>query len=241
MKKMILLSLLIASSGQLFSADFNKPDLLLSERLLAGVERQPDRELFASIGNEGKFGDYDRVKKLLSSSKGLLKGKKRKEDMPNVDAQNAYGWTPLMYAVIDPYKVKLVNLLIEKKADVNLVDEYGRTALMHAVQDGKTLENVKALIAAGADVNVQDVDGNTALMYAAKMYGQDALAKVNLLLEAGAEVNMQNNEGETAYLNAIDIHVKKALIDAGADSKIEPDYLLKDTGAMTKAVRPDKK
>ena len=69
--------------------------------------------------------------------------------------------TPLMEASSDPI---LVKLLIQKGANVNLVDGLGNTALLHACGDWMNekdqLQVVKLLVEAGADVNVSNADVN---------------------------------------------------------------------------------
>ena len=63
--------------------------------------------------------------------------------------------------------VKVAQLLIEKKADVNLSDKWGGTALKHAAQNNST--NVaELLLKQKADVNAQDKAGLTPLMFASE-------------------------------------------------------------------------
>jgi len=63
---------------------------------------------------------------------------------------------------------KVVKLLIDKGADVNVKDAYvGATALMHASMIG-AIPVAKILIAKGADIKAKDKFGNTALDYAKK-------------------------------------------------------------------------
>lgn len=57
-----------------------------------------------------------------------------------------------------------VKLLIEAKADVNVVDKDGTNALMAGAARGQ-LDVVSALLPAGANVNAQNSDGHTALMF----------------------------------------------------------------------------
>jgi ankyrin repeat protein len=50
---------------------------------------------------------------------------------------------------------EIVQLLLEKGADVNAKNKYGRTALIYATERGYT-EIVQLLLEKGADVNAKD-------------------------------------------------------------------------------------
>ncbi len=68
----------------------------------------------------------------------------------NVNARNAYGETPLMFAAFYG-KTEIVKLLIEKGADVNAREFMGWTPLLFAARKGHT-EIARILIENGADV-----------------------------------------------------------------------------------------
>ena len=74
-------------------------------------------------------------------------------------AADLYGATLLMKAASEyyPTSVKLIDMLVQKGADVNAVDKHGRSALMY-VNDQKTAE---ALIKAGANVAHKDNEGRS--------------------------------------------------------------------------------
>jgi hypothetical protein len=119
-----------------------------------------------------------------------------------------------------------VRFLIERGADVNLLDNYETTALMFALMfacdDYEANENsVRFLIEAGANVNLQNKQGTTALMDASK-YGHENI--VRLLIAAGADVDVKNNQGVNALVNAsVNGHknVVILLIEAGANISTE--------------------
>jgi ankyrin repeat protein len=88
----------------------------------------------------------------------------------------------------------LVNLL-DKGADVNIVDRTGQTALMVAAAFGQR-EALEILLSRGADVNAQDAGGMTALMYAA---AAQFASGTQLLIASGGRLDMRDREGQTAF------------------------------------------
>ena len=74
-------------------------------------------------------------------------------------AMDFYGTSLLMKAASEyyPNSIKLIDMLVQKGADVNQVDRHGRSALMY-VNDQKTAE---ALIKMGANVSHKDNEGRS--------------------------------------------------------------------------------
>jgi ankyrin repeat protein/superfamily I DNA/RNA helicase len=106
--------------------------------------------------------------------------------------------TALMYAS-QKGNTKIVELLIENKANLDLKSIEGATALIFASQKGNT-EIVELLLNSGANPNLQNKnEGATALIYASKN-GQTEMAK--LLIENKANLDLQNNDGSTALMIA---------------------------------------
>jgi ankyrin repeat protein len=93
---------------------------------------------------------------------------------------------------------KIIKLLLDHKADVNLSDENGYTPLIKAAEFGAS-EIVTLLLNRGAAIDKQTHDGTTALMLASE-YG--FLKTVELLLNRGASINHRNQEGTTALILA---------------------------------------
>ncbi len=102
--------------------------------------------------------------------------------------------------------IELVELLLDKGADVNAKDKDGLTSLMVSISNG-SIEIVQLLLARGADVNLIDDEGTTALIRAAQK-GNSKI--VQLLLDNNANVNAQNNKGTTALIAAA--HQKKGIV-----------------------------
>ncbi|MGE0207196.1 MAG: ankyrin repeat domain-containing protein [Candidatus Babeliales bacterium] len=113
-------------------------------------------------------------------------------------------------------ETKLVKLLIEHGAQVNLVDKYGNTALMRAADTGH-LEIVQYLLEHGAEIDHVDEYGNSALRKAARN-GHTQVVK--LLLDHGADINQRNSYGGTLLMAASysgHADIVKILLERGAD------------------------
>ncbi len=111
---------------------------------------------------------------------------------------------------------KVVQNLLDAKADVNAGDAHGGFALGMASYCGHQ-EIVQMLLAAKADVNVMKGDGPTALMSASRG-GQNEVVK--MLIAAKADVNAKTSHGGTALMEASFKGYKEivqTMIDAGAD------------------------
>lgn len=112
-------------------------------------------------------GDEEKLVKLL-------------KDGADVDHQDAYGWTPLRYAVRNNQRTTAY-ILIEAGANVNLASKSGRTPLMSAA--GNRLNDmVRMLIDAGAEKKLKDNSGLTAYNIALRG-GGTGCAECRALLE----------------------------------------------------------
>ena len=128
----------------------------------------------------------------------------------DVNARDAYGRTPLMWALDNP---EAVRFLVENGADVNARDVNGETALMKAAFLCRP-DVVKFLAENGADVNARSERGETPLMWAVS-----DLEIVKFLAEKGADINARDVEGETLLLKAAvsgKLRVVRYLLDRGA-------------------------
>ncbi len=94
---------------------------------------------------------------------------------------------------------KVIRLLIEKGADVNIIDENGTTPLMMASELDWD-PSVALLLEHGAKVKLKDHYSKTALMYA---MGNRGLSTVAKLVEKGAEINSSDKQGKTPLMYAI--------------------------------------
>lgn len=117
---------------------------------------------------------------------------------------SATNLTPLVMAAgnPDPFKhksyIKIMNILLDNKADVDFPASDGRTALIAAAMcadQKQALEKVSLLLDRGAKPDMAKHGGETALMLAAGR-GNEKVAE--LLIGKGADVNLKNGAGETA-------------------------------------------
>ncbi|AGJ99458.1 Ankyrin repeat domain protein [Wolbachia endosymbiont of Drosophila simulans wNo] len=110
----------------------------------------------------------------------------------------------------------LVNVLLDRHADVHVEGENRETALHHAVYSG-CVDVVNVLLKTGADINVKDENGSAPLHYATL---SNHVEVVDALLAEGASVHVKDRNGSTplhyaaknGYLEIVD-----ALLDRGAD------------------------
>ena len=132
----------------------------------------------------------------------------------DVNAQNAFGSTALMWSVSDPVKVRL---LLDRGAQVNVAARSGRTALIIAAFTNPSAEVVRLLLAKGAKVGVMDVRHVTPLN--AATFGNDT-ATTRLLLDAGADMDTPDAFiGLTPLMNAAgnrNLEAVKLLVAKGA-------------------------
>ncbi len=132
----------------------------------------------------------------------------------DVNAQNAFGSTALMWSVSDPSKVRL---LLDRGAQVNLIAKSGRSALIVAAFTNPSAEVVRLLLAKGATVGIMDRRHVTPMN--AATFGNDT-ATVRLLADAGADIETPDTFiGLTPLMNAAgnrNVEAVKLLLAKGA-------------------------
>ena len=116
-------------------------------------------------------------------------------DSSDLNLVDEDGRTPLMHAVLaENADNKIVNMLIERGADVNAEDAVRNwTALQFAAQIQRD-DIVKTLLENGASVDPVDTFGNSPL-WVAVMNASSTLDVVRLLVQRGADPNRKNQAG----------------------------------------------
>jgi 26S proteasome non-ATPase regulatory subunit 10 len=138
------------------------------------------------------------------------------------DVQDGSGWTPLMIAcsLKDGAGEPIVDLLLQRDADVNMQSFSGQTAL-HFASSKDNRDIVRKLIVQKASARVKDKRGQLALHRAAAV---GSVPILRLLLENKSPVNGTDMDGMTALHHAIsEGHGQAALelLKAGAEADKE--------------------
>ncbi|XP_059141189.1 putative ankyrin repeat protein RF_0381 [Physella acuta] len=138
------------------------------------------------------------------------------------------GQTALMYAATSD-NFELVQLLIERGANINVQDNEGRNCLMKALRRYRQFnyDILKFLIMSGADVNASDKTGQTACMLAVI---NDCFVIVTTLRMFGADLNKVDKENRSALVhvllnNRIDrMSYIMEVLKLGADIVVDSQY-----------------
>ncbi|MHC4943207.1 MAG: ankyrin repeat domain-containing protein [Planctomycetota bacterium] len=183
---------------------FLPPVLLLSCLFFVSLHAE-------EIHDAARDGDAARINSILEKDPKLL------------NLRNERDATALHFAC-DGGHVGIVEMLIEKGADLHALDVDGDTPLHWAAYAGFP-DAAALLIEHGADINSRNTNDNTPLHYAA-LKGKPKAAM--LLIEKGADLEAKNYEGETPLIWAA-LRNEKAicslLIEKGADLENRNDYL----------------
>ncbi|KAK1239594.1 hypothetical protein MKX07_001048 [Trichoderma sp. CBMAI-0711] len=154
------------------------------------------------------------------------------------DIQDDSGWTPLMIAASVPNSEPILNLLLQRGADVNIkkANNYFKSAL-HFVASKKNLDVARLLLAANppASTRVRDRRGQYPIHRAAAV---GSVPMVTLLLRNRSPLNAADSEGFTPLHHAIaEGHGDTAV----ALLKEEADFTLKNNeGELAIDLAPDK-
>ena len=123
--------------------------------------------------------------------------------------------TSLLYFAARCGHKSIVEMLIDKGANINHAKNNGVTPLFIAAENGHK-DIVEIFINKGTDINRAQYQGATPLLIAAENGHNDI---VKMLIENGADINHAQNQGTTPLLVAAEKghnHVVKMLIEKGA-------------------------
>lgn len=184
--------------------------LSLSTSAQGQTQARPARVIHRSLLTAAEAGDLDRVKTLI-------------QEGHQVNQLELYlnPHTPLILAIQNDH-IQVIEVLIEKGADVNLPSISGVAPLHFAVWRGN-IEACRRLVEAGADIRKNTRTGWTPLHYAAR-HGR--LEIISYLLEAGCDIDAKTTKGITPLHLAFELTsstVPRHLIDLGADVLIPDD------------------
>ena len=188
------------------------------------------------------------IQKLITASKNgkLTKVQRLLDKEVDVNSQDDNGATALMHAsacgnfgvvkALQGYNgrelvnilkeashngyLEVVELLIQRNADVNIQDDYGWTPLICASILGHT-QVFKALLAKNANVDHQNNEGSTAMTWAS--FG-GCIEIVQALLEEGANVDLCERHGITGLMFASQeghLEIMRMLIGSNANVNIQ--------------------
>ncbi|MFV0506728.1 MAG: ankyrin repeat domain-containing protein [Bacteroidales bacterium] len=181
---------------------------LLSALLLLAIA-------IASCGSQKKVADDIFFQAAFDGDTAIINEYLKTVDVNSRDQDST---TALMYAAFNGH-LDLAKHLLEKGADVKLVNKLDRSALMFAATS-PSAEMVQLLIDKGADVNLGDKEENwTPYLMAA---AEGLIKNMDVLEEAGADIMAKDVDGETALDFAMAHQKQEAmvyLIKKGVPSK----------------------
>lgn len=138
-----------------------------------------------------------------------------------VDARDAKGMTPLMWALLQNKDPLMPRYLLQGGADATLVSDQGATMTHAAAYGGQNADVIKRILDAGAAPDAS-IPGNPTVT-PARLYAQhgDDPAVWALLSEHGADLNRRGEYEPPTLMVAIDrgvsVEYAEAMIDAGCD------------------------
>lgn len=138
-----------------------------------------------------------------------------------VDARDAKGMTPLMWALLQNKDPLMPRYLLQGGADATLVSDQGATMTHAAAYGGQNADVIKRILDAGAAPDAPMPNNPT--VTPARLYAQhgDDPAVWALLREHGADLNRRGEYEPPTLMVAIDrgvsVEYAEAMIDAGCD------------------------
>ncbi|NNF99470.1 MAG: hypothetical protein HKM93_08840 [Desulfobacteraceae bacterium] len=168
-------------------------------------------------------GDYATVEKMLDN--GLD---------PNLEGTGS-AQAGLLITACDRGRVKIVQLLLSRGANVNLAGNQGRTPMMMAAGHAKTLDILKILINENADIHAVDDHGISVFDNAilGVVSRQTSMESLKFLVGQGLDVNKSTQKGKTEGYTALMIAARSNHIELAT-------YLIsKSANVNAKAKRGD--
>ena len=136
---------------------------------------------------------HETLLKLLEQGDGEALARSCQGKASALNHRPALPGVPLLLAAATQDAADLIRILLDAKADVNVMDANGATAISVAARRGAT-SALRELLQAGAEVNRPRASGATPIYVAAQAGTKECLA---LLLEAGGDPNAPKEGGFT--------------------------------------------
>ena len=226
--------------GNSGSAVFNMDDLTVEGILVRGETdyvynaEKGCKEVFVCDDDKCRGEDVTRITSVLELSRRdeVLAAAQEGNKTIIESYLSMKGWVDMYDNARESILVKAVKgqmaevakLLLEVRADVNLVDLKGKISVHHLADQATTsaagAEILAALVAKEVKLDAQDALGETALIKAVK---KNNAIMVELLIEAGADALIRDNSGKRAIeytkrFSIRDLKIRRALTKA-ADKK----------------------
>jgi ankyrin repeat protein len=175
-----------------------------------------------TVFEKAKKGDIVAVRHYLDA-KGDPNARETLTSLPSLGRNDPggkrYPGETLLILAIDANTVRLVKLLLQRRADPNRRGQFGYTPLIEAARQANP-NIVRLLLRAGAKVNEQNEFGGTAVSYAAN---SGNLQVVDMLIRRGANLNA--GRGWTPLMDASYSgreDMAQLLLRRGADPNFHP-------------------
>jgi len=175
---------------QLFSMMVNKKEddftvLIRSHPFLVNINQNNEYYHPTPVSKSADIGLTGCVRELISAR-------------ANLDCKSGKTWVTPLWRAAKKNNKKIVQMLVDARANVDIAGKWGSTPLMISSFKGH-VECMVILITAEADVNLTDNRGLSALHHAIETKSTSPL---KVLIEAGVNVDQQTIDGRTAYSSA---------------------------------------